>query len=431
MTAARTRSGAQRSAQPSGVPLEAFASPSGVTAWIVEDHSIPLVSVRAAFRGGAAQDQPETIGTGALLAGLFDEGAGALSSREYHERLDELAIQLSFGCGSEEFNVNLRTLTRNLDDAGDLLRLALVEPRFDADAIERVRAEIVAGLKFEATDPDAMANLAFWAKAFPDHPYGRPSRGTIETVARIAREDIVARHKRGFGKDNLLVTMVGDFDRARLGAWLDRVFGDLPAKAKLDPVAPGTMQGLGETDVVTHDVNQSAIRFGRPAVGRKDSDFIPVFVANHIFGGHVMQARLFTEVREKRGLTYGAYASLYTWRKGATLAGSTSTKNERVGETLQVIREQVSDMAENGPTAEELASAKKYLIGSFPLRFDSSMKIAGELMGLRVEELDIDYLGKRNAMIEAVSLSDVRRASQRLFGDGKLLVTVVGTPQGL
>ena len=287
--------------------------------------------------------------------------------------------------------------------------MALCEPRFDVEAIERVRAQMSAGLRREAKDPDALASRAWRDAAFPNHPYGRPMRGTLESLPVITRDDLVGDSSRD---DHAGDTKYrgGRVDRRRpAGSILDDVFGDLPASAKLKPIADVALAAGERRSVIDLDVPQATIRFGSNGIARLDPDHMAAVVVNHILGGGVFSARLFREVREKRGLAYSVHTQLATFDHAALFSGGTSTKNERAAESLSVIEAEIAKMAAEGPTADELDKAKKYLTGSYALRFNSSLKIASQLVHLQTEGLEVDYLDQRNALIEAVTLADANR----------------------
>jgi zinc protease len=234
-----------------------------------------------------------------------------------------------------------------------------------------------------------------------------------------------------FARDNLKIATVGAIDAPTLAGHLDDVFGQLPAKAKTVPVSLASFSGAGSRHIVTVDLPQATVRFGRQGLARKDPDYIAAMVVNHILGGGVFSARLFREVREKRGLAYSVYSQLITHDHSAFFCGSTSTKNERAGESLAVIEKEIMSLVERGPTQSELDKAKKYLVGSYALRFDTSTKIASQLISVQLDDFCVEYIDERNRLIAAVTLEDARRASRRLFGDGALLVVVAGRPEGI
>ncbi len=406
-------------------------SPGGIEAWLVEDYAVPLVACDFAFKGGTSQDDADKTGTASMLANLLDEGAGDLDSEAFHRALDEKAIEISFGAERDGLSGRLKTLSRNTEAAFELLRLAICAPRLDEAAIDRVRGQVLAGLKRESKDPDALAGRAWREAAFPAHPYGRPARGTIDSLPRITRADLMAAYVASIVKADLKVAVVGAIDATTLGLMLDQTFGPLAATGSLKTITDIAVAPGGKPTVVDLDIPQSTIRFGLPGVPRQDPDHMAAVVVNHILGGGVFSARLFQEVREKRGLAYSVYSQLSNFDRTTILSGGTSTKNERAAESLSVIEEEIGKLATDGPTEDELAKAKKYLTGSYALRFDTSLKIASQLVNLQTEGFDIDYLDLRNGLIEAVTIEDARRVGARMLGSGPLLVTIVGRPVGV
>jgi zinc protease len=406
-------------------------SPGGVEAWQVPSDVVPLVALAFTFEGGAAQDPDAKPGVAQMLARLLDEGAGPYSSDAFQERLAARAIELSFNAGPDAVGGSLKTLVRHVDEALELLRLALAEPRFDQDAIERVRAQTIAGLRYQQNDPGVMASRRFFEKAFPGHPYGRPTGGTVESVAAVTRDDLVGLHRNVLAWGRAKIAVVGAIEPGPLAVVLDEVFGSLPQAAPLVAVPPAKVAGRGTRHVVDIDVPQSVIRFGTDGVSWRDPDFIPAYVLNHILGGGAFTSRLFQEVREKRGLAYSVGTSLVSYRGAAMTWGYTATKNERVAEALSVIEAEMARLKDEGPTDEELKKAKDYLTGSYALGFDTSTKIAHQLAQVAFEGLGIDYIARRNALVAAVTQDDIRRAAERTIGDGKLLVVIAGRPTGI
>jgi zinc protease len=410
--------------------VERVVSPGGIEAWLVRDKTVPLIAVQYAFRGGSSQDPADKTGLSNMVASLLDEGAGELDAKTFQERMDERAIELRFEDDRDHFRGTLRTLRDRRDEAFELLRLALTAPRFDADAIERIRGQLAVVLRRESTDPSALVQKAWWSTAFPDHPYGRPEKGTPESIANITVDDLRTYVRRVFARDNLKVAIVGDISAAEAGAFLDRVFGALPANAELDAVPQVAPSGLGRRVVVKFDVPQAVVSLGGTGLPRSHPDFVTAYVVNHILGGGSFTSRLYQEVREKRGYAYGISTFLYPMAHTALLMGWTQVRADRTADTIAVIEREMRQMAEAGPTQDELDKAKSYLKGSFALRFDSSTKIAAQLVQIQIDDLGIDYVTKRNDLIDAVTLADAKRVAKMLY-DGRLLVTVVGRPVGL
>lgn len=410
--------------------IERIVSPGGIEAWLVQDKTGPLVALSYSFQGGSSQDTADKSGTANLAANMLDEGAGDLDSKTFHERLENHAIELGFQVGRDTFHGTLRTLTEHSEEAFDLLHLALTAPRFDADALDRVRGQVVSGLHRETTNPNSLASRRWWQIAFPDHPYGRDSKGTLDTVPAISADDLRDYVRRVFARKELQVAIVGDVDAKAAGTLIDRAFGSLPAANDLRPVATAVPRGLGRTIVIDLDVPQAVVTFGGPGIARNDPDFMAAYLVNHILGGGSFSSRLYREVREKRGLAYGVSDSLVWFRRAAVLIGGTASRADRTGDALDIIESETKRMAEDGPTADELANAKSFLKGSYALGLDTSSKIAAQLVQIQNDNLGIGYIQRRGALIDAVTIADAKRVAKRLFGEG-MLVTVAGRPKGV
>ncbi len=408
--------------------IQEVTSPGGIKAWLVEDHTVPIVALDFAMPGGSSQDPDGKSGLTNLLSATLDEGAGDLDSSSYQARLEDLTMSVSFGDGRDAFYGSLRTLAPNVDEAFDMLHIALTEPRFDEEAVERMKRQIIAGLRNQRKDPDDIASKTWSALAFPGHPYSVPSSGTEESVSALTPADLKAQFKRLISQENIKIGVVGAIDAETLGALLDKTFGDLPAKSDLAPIA-GVTQKSDIIEAVELDVPQTAIQFGYPALKRDDPDFMAAYVMNHILGGGIFTSWLYEEIREKRGLAYSVGTSLATYDHTGVLVGHTGTRADKASETVRLIAEQFQKMAEQGPSEEELQKAKNFITGSYPLRFDTSGKIANQLVAIQLEDLGIDYIDRRNSEIEAITLDDVNRVAKRLLAGKKPLMVVVGPKQ--
>jgi zinc protease len=411
--------------------VRSLITPGGIEVWHVQSDFVPLLALAFNFEGGAAQDPAGRGGAAQMVARLLDEGAGPYSSDAFQEKLADRAIEIGFNAGPDGLGGSLKTLVTYADEAFELLRLALAEPRFDDDAIERVRAQTLAGLRYHANDPGTVASRRFFAEAFPNHPYGRPTGGTLDSVAAITRADLVATHASIVGRGRVKIAAVGQMSADELARRIDSVFAGLPEVAALNPVVPIRPTGLGRRVVVDLDVPQSVIRFGTHGISWRDPDFVPAYVLNHILGGGAFTSRLFQEVREKRGLAYSVGTSLVSYRATAMTWGYTATKNERVVECLEVIASEMRRLSHEGPSDDELTKARDYLTGSYALGFDSSTKIAHQLVQIAFEDLGIDYIRRRNDLVAAVTQDDIRRAAARTLADAEMLVVIAGRPEGL
>lgn len=419
------------SAASAAVEVRKVVSRSGIVAWLVEDRSNPILSMSFGFRAGASFDPPGKAGLAEIASILLDEGAGPMDALAFQTKLETLSIRLGFEVGRDRFHGTLRTLSRNRDTAFEMIGLALTEPRFDADAVERMRAGLVSSNLRNSRRPRYLARRAFWSSAFPGHPYGRPVSGTDKSVGAIGRADLQRFVADNFARNNLFVGVVGDVTPEQLAVLLDKAFGGLPEKQKARPVPSVAPKLGGGTVVERFDTPQSVAMFGQPGLPRRHPDYYAAYILNHILGGGGFTSRLYREVREKRGLAYSVFSYLWPMRRTSLLLGAVATENARVAESVAIVRAQWARLAETGPTAEELEAARKYLTGSYPLRFSSSSRIADMLVGLQVEGLEPDYFDRRNGYIESVTLADVRRVAKSLLKPDRLTFFIVGKPAGL
>jgi zinc protease len=319
-------------------------------------------------------------------------------------------------------------LKDNKDEAFDLLRTSLTSPHFDSTDVERIRTQLMSGLRRETSNPGSLASRKFLEIAFGNHPYGRPSGGSLESVPKITVADMRDYVSRVLTKEHLKIAVVGDIDAASLGSLLDRTFGGLPAKSRLTPVSDIEASKPPQREFIALDVPQTVVTFGGPGIMRSDPDFMTAYVVNHILGGG-SGSRLYHEVREKRGLAYSISESLAWMDHSALFVGSTGTRADRTGETVDAITREVRRMAEDGPTGQELDEAKSYLKGSRMLSLDTSSKLASAMLQYQLDHLPIDYLERRNAIVDAVTIDDAKKVARRLWGDGLLTVIVGRAPQ--
>nr|WP_233280910.1 pitrilysin family protein [Devosia oryziradicis] len=398
------------------VQFQQITSPQGIKAWLVEDYAVPIVTIRFAFEGGTTQDPAGKEGVTNLLTYLFDEGAGDFDSDAFQIALDAAGAEMSFAADLDAVYGSMRMLADNKDEALDLLKLAIEAPRFDQNPVDRMRAQVLSAIAMSAQNPATAAEKLWTETLFGDHPYARPVDGTAETLPGITPADLRAQHKALFARDNLHVAIVGAIDAEAAAATLDLLFGALPAEASLVPVAD-IAPVLGQDLQVEYPLPQTSIYMAYPGITHTDPQYFAAALMNEILGGGSVLSRLTDEVREKRGLTYGVSSSLLNQQHANALVVGTATRADRAAETLEVIKSVIARLAAEGPTEAELASAKKYTIGSAALQeMSSSQAIAGTLIGLQLWDLDIDYLPRREELINAVTVEDVKAVAARLLG---------------
>jgi zinc protease len=409
------------------ITVKSVAGPTGVETWLSEERALPMIAVNISFPAGSAYDPADKLGLSNMTASLLDEGAGDMTSDAFKQALESRAIRFSATADRDYIVVTLTTLKENADEAFRLAALAFAHPRFDPEAVERIRVAVQASLKQEDEDPNRAAVKAWYAAYFGGHPYGRPTAGTPAGIAALKADDI-----KGFAADHLVrggikVAVAGDINEVQLKKYLQTLFTSLPAKSLLPVSKPAEEAKPGTRNVVRNEAAPVAI-FGLSGPMRSDPDFIPAFVTNYIFGGGGFSARLMDEVRDKRGLTYGISTQLNDFRSSSIIVGSVQSDKTKILTALDVTKSEMTRFAKDGATAMELADAKTYLTGSFPLGLDSDAKIARTLNAYQRSGLSADYVVKRNAMIQAVTLPQVNAMAKKYFDPARLVVVIAGTP---
>lgn len=412
-----------------GVNVQRVVSPSGIEAWLVSDSTVPIVTMRAYWHGGSAIEPAAAVGVTGVMADMLTEGAGDLDANAFKERLEDLNMGLGFASSWDGIGMSLTTLSENRDAAIEMARLALMQPRFDAAPLERIKRQMLVGMRTRETNPGYIANLALDQALYPDHPYAR--RNTVANVAAITRPALLERRAALLTRARLQITIVGDIDAATAGRMLDSIFGQLPAGAAPPEPPDATLHAPTPLIVRQLPQPQSVIVFSAPGIQDEDPDWIPLAVANYILGGGGFSSRLMDQVREQRGLVYGIGTGPSVRDHVALIRGSAQTENDKVAQAIQVTRDEIGRLYRDGATQAEVDDAITYLTGSFALDLSSDQDIATMVHGYQVAGRGIDYINHRNDLIRALTLADVNRVIRRLFNPDAFTFVVVGQPTGL
>ena len=395
--------------------------------WFAEDHTVPIIAFNISLLAGSAYDPTGKAGLAAFAGAMLDEGAGGMDSKAFHEALANRAIAFSARADRDYLVISISTLKENAPEAMRLLQLALTRPRFDNDALQKVRAQIIQSLQQDQAEPQRVAARGFSRSFFGDHAYAHAVNGEIGSIASITAADLRDFARGHWVKSGLKVAVAGDISAPALAKLLGETF--LPVSGANAPALPNVGRlGTPGVHVIALPVPQPTAVFGLPGIMRHDPDFIPGYVANHILGGGDFSSRLMEEIRVKRGLTYGISTSLTAYSKAAVMQGSVATRANAIRQTVQVVKDTLANFAKNGPTQQELDDAKTYLTGSFPLAFASNSGTASQLGTYLRQNLDIGYVARRNSLIQAVSLEDVKRVARRLYDPARLTVVIGGSP---
>ncbi len=411
-------------AHANAIDIKQVKTQKGIKALLVEDYTLPIIAISVSFKGGATQDPEGKEGTLRLMTALMDEGAGELDSAAFQAKAEELGLEFGFNVSRDTFSGGGRLLRSEREEVFKLLKLAVNEPRFDEDAIERMRDAIRTNIISGQKNPSAIRSKALRESVFGEHPYARSTSGTEKSIDIITREDIIAMNEKIMSRETLTVGVVGAISEAELKLAVDDIFGDLPEKSNITEIAE-IKPKLGEEIVIDMPVPNATVSIVYPGIKRDDPDFFAAHLMNHILGGGTFSSRLYSQVREKRGLAYGVSSGIATFDKSAYFAAGTSTRAENRDEAIKIIRQQIEKIATEGVTQEELDKAKLYVSGSYAIsNLDTSSKIASVLVALQTQDLGIDYIEKRGKYISEVTLEDVNRMAKKFFSTEPTVVIV-------
>jgi zinc protease len=413
------------------VDIQSVTSPGGITAWLIEDHSNPLISVAFGFKGGASGDPEGKEGLATFISGMLDEGAGGIPSTDFQKRLADHGIEFGFDASLDSFTGSLRFLTDDRDLSFELLGLALTKPRFDEEPVKRMRGQFISSAAQDERDPEAIAGRALNGILFAGHPYARRSGGTPQSLAAITVDDLRGFIATNFVRDRLNVAVVGDVTPEQLKPLLDKAFGALPEKGAPVAVAEAKVDDKGGLALIERDIPQTILLFGAPGIKREDPDFFAAYLVNYSLGGGGFSSRLMSEVREKRGLAYGIGTDLVTLDHAGAIMGSAQTVAAKASEVVDLTRAEWTKIQAEGPTQAEIDAAKTYLLGYYAQNFTTTRSAARTLLGIQMENLGIDYVTKREQEISAVTLEQAKAAAKRIFDPAKMVVVAVGQKDGL
>lgn len=414
------------------LPIVEVKTESGLSVWLVEDHSLPMIALQYLFLdSGTSLDPDNKQGLARLLSNTMDEGAGDLDSQGFQKILADNSITLSFNAGRDGFGGQIKTLTRNKDVAFSLLEKTMTSPRFDEEPVGRMRDSNIVRIRSSMGEPDWMAARLLNDRAFEGHPYSKNSGGTLSSLASIKPDDLRKFKQDYLTKDRLLIAITGDITPEQVKTSLDKTFSALTDKAQDGNIADTNLQNGGKIFLYEQPIPQTIMEINLPAFGREDPDYYALQVMNYIYGGGGFGSRLMDEVREKRGLTYGIYSSLNDYRHLDVIGISTSTKNESAAEVLKLIGESMTAMQTRPVSEKELADAKSYITGSMPLALTSTDQIAAIILNLRVDGVPIDYLDHYAEKINAVTVADIQRVAKRVLNPENMVTILVGKPENI
>jgi zinc protease len=411
--------------------IKEVKSTGGIKAWLVEDHKLPLIAMQFAFRGGVEQDPVSKQGLADLTMNLLTEGAGPYDAASFQQQLADHSIALKFEAGRDALQGSIKTLSQDKDTAFDLLHVALTQPRFDADAIERQRNQQLTSLRMLFGNPEWQARYALFRQVFGSHPYGERRLGTTQTLAGLTKADIKNFAANHLAQNNLVIAVAGDITPRELATVLDKVFGDLPKHAQLTAITDFVFPHNAAIILVPREGTQTELMFAMPGPKRDDKDWYAAEIANYILGGGSFSSRLMQDVRDKKGLTYGINTGLSPMEYGGLIVGEAATDNPKTAQAWDIASDTMRRFYDDGVTEKEVEGAKDYLTGALPLAMTSTDKIADVLTNIQLEHLGRDYLDQRNDLLRQVTVDDVNQAIHKWFNPDGLILSMVGKPEGI
>ncbi|MDE2694042.1 MAG: pitrilysin family protein [Paracoccaceae bacterium] len=410
--------------------IQELTSQNGTKFWLAQEKSIPFVSLEIRFRGGTSMDDNKTRGAVSFMTAMLEEGAGELDAQAFSKARDSIAASFNFDVSRDNLSVSARFLSDTREEAIQLLKQALTTPRFDKEAMERVRKQIISIIASNQKNQNKIAQSKLYELTFPDHIYSSSGLGSTEKITLLNGNDLRQAHKVAITRDRISVSIVGDISEIQAIEMLDELLENLPNSSKLLPKRVRANLDLG-TVLVDYPSPQSVAFFTFKGISRTDQDFFAAFVMNHILGGGGFNSRLMKKIREERGLTYSVNTSLAQYDHAELYLGMFQSSNDKISEAIGILKKEIALLANNGVNQEELEEAKKFLIGAYPLRFDGNVRIANILAGMQFMGLDKEYIKLRNVMVSGVTSEDVARVAKRLLSSKEFTLVVVGKPEGL
>lgn len=416
------------------IPIQHWQHASGARVYLVESTAIPMLDVQIDVDGGSRRDPAGKDGLASATADMLSAGTlaherlPALDEHQLAQAWTDLGASFEAEASGERFTLSLRTLTEP-----DLLRQAvalaarqMAAPAWPGPVWQRDRERWAQALREADMRPGTHADRAFGLAVYGDHPLGRPT--TPETLASFEVDDMRAFYRQHVVACRANVTLVGAIDRRTADGIVGHLMSAIaphgcPGLTPVPDVAP--LKAAVERQI-PFDAAQAQVLIGQPGVARSDPDYFPLLVGNYILGGGGFVSRLMTEVREKRGLTYGVYSTFMPGLQPGPFQIGLTTRPDQAGQAVALVREVVAGFVADGPTADELRAAKDYLVNSFALRIDSNRKLLGNVANIAWNGLPLDYLDTWTRQIEAVTETDIQRAFRRVLQPDRMVTVVVG-----
>ncbi|MBT5539998.1 MAG: insulinase family protein, partial [Alphaproteobacteria bacterium] len=415
------------------VNIQEIETPKGFHVWLVEDHSVPLVSIDIAFQKSGASYAPHAReGLPVMLTDLLFHGVANLDRHQFGQYLENVGIDsVEAYINKDNFLLSTKVVTSSLSHAFKTFSLILKHIRLDRLEVEKVRKQYPHNAVIATGNATDIAQSTLWKILFEGHPYETPLTGTLEGIQGVTISDLKAFMKDHFTKDNLIISVAGDITPSKLSDLVDQTFGSLPEKSHIKNVAKPEPKLSGNIIVRKKDSPQSVILFAQKGKLRSDPDFFALYLLVYLLGGEEHVSRLSEEIRVKRGLAYNTQVWLDWNQHTSLITGEIHTKNASVKKVTQIIRKEWKKLQDNGITQQELSEAKAYFLGNYPMNFTSLSKTSKHVLNLQLDHLPSTYPEDRETIIRNLKLEDINRVAKKLFNPNTLTFIVIGKPEGL
>ena len=410
------------------IQFESLETKNGIKFWLIEDKALPLVSISFSFKGGSILDPVGKSGVTNLMTSLLDEGTQNFTASEYRLFKRENGIKISFSTSKERIEGTFQVVKPRLQEGFYLLHESINKAKFPINEIKKVKSQVEASIKIDNSNISTIASNKFNKFFFKDKLIGRNTKGSLETLGNISRDDIQSIYRSSFIKNRLVIGISGDIEPDLAKKYVDYVFGDLPSKKFINPIS--MLEDLNKgMKIIEMKTPQTTVVFGQKGLGRKDKEYFAARVINYVLGGGGFQSRLYKEIREANGLVYSIYSYLLPYEYAGVIVGGFQTRNQNVGKTIEKVKTEWNRIKTEGITKIELQNAKTYYKGSFSRNFTSTLSIASLLMIVQYYDLGEDYFDKRDLIIDNLKLNELNNLAKNLFDSETLFFMIVGEPK--
>ena len=408
-------------------PIQHWQSSQGGQIYFVASPGLPMVDIRLVFDAGSARDGKHQ-GIASLTASLLETGAGQWNADQLAQRFDDVGAKFHYATNRDTSSVSLRTLTQAdlFSQAVTTFQQIISQPRFAMQDFQRIKDQTLINLKQQQERPGYIAKKAFYQSLYAQHPYAHLKAGDLESVSAIQLTDIQKFYQQYYVSKNAVLVIVGDLTVVQARETAESLFKSLRVGEKAVKLPQVSLPVKGKKQHIAFSSTQTHVLAGLPILSRKDADYFPLYVGNHILGGSGLVSKLFGEIREKRGLAYSAYSYFSPLAAQGPFTMGLQTQNKQRTVAIDVMQQTLGDFITQGPTQAELTAAKKNITGGFVLRFDNNRKLLNYVAMIAFYQLSLDYLETFQGKVSQVTLEEIKSAFRRRVKIDLLQIISVG-----